>query len=90
MSRVFIGPRRRGSLTRKLEARQKIKGRRGPMRFTLAITDQPTLEGDRIEFTATIFHQRVHGVAGTVALCIEQLETIYDERIRPAHGQRTD
>ena|SRR3989304_2921613 len=78
--REFMGPTRRSAVTLAVTGAGSWKGRRGRMRIQITLSDQPTLEGERIEYAATIFRQRVSGRAGTVAEAIEQLATIYRER----------
>jgi hypothetical protein len=77
----FIGARRRGRIIAAVkDPGSTWHGRRGRMRIIIRHDLQPTLEGARISFHATLYREAVSGQAGTVAEAIEKLEILYRDR----------
>ena len=88
---TFIGKRRQGRIIQAVSAKQTWHGRRGRARLTIHKAIQPTLDGQAIAFTATLFYERVTGYASTVVEAIEKLEIWYRERTMqhdPRHHTR--
>lgn len=77
---TFIGKRRQGRIIQAVSTMHIWRGRRGRARLTIYKATQPTLDGQVIVFTATLFYERVTGYAATVVEAIEKLEIWYRER----------
>lgn len=77
---VFIGPRRRATITHRVNGGETWHGRRGKMTMYIHLSDQPTLDGERVSFACTIYGNQTRGQAGSVTDAIERMETIYRER----------
>jgi hypothetical protein len=77
----FIGARRRGRIIAAVNKTGTWRGRRGRMRIAIELDrEQADLEGNQVHFFSTLYRERTHGRAGTVAEAIEKLETLYRDR----------
>jgi hypothetical protein len=69
-------PHTLGLIVRKLQARRALVIRRGGVRCSFAVSEQPTLQNLRIEWTAKIDGYRHQGKSGTVWDATAEIERL--------------
>lgn len=85
---TFIGKRRQGRIIRTVGEQGQWHGKRGRATLHIFKATQLNIENKGINFSATLFYERVNGAADTVVEAIGRLEDWYRERTRQHDPRR--
>ena len=70
----ILTPHTRGLIVRALKQEGEWRGTRGPLRLVFRLSDQPTLNQERIEWRAKIAGRWYSGIAATVTEAEQEID----------------